>query len=503
MTKLTEGLNRQLIQLFDANVMKDEAQNTWFTGQDLAEDAELLKGQLMHLNLQTGAHVLINLENSVIYTVLEQALWEIGAIVHPISAGVPVAELQAKFNQENYAMLVTQDDLANQIVNYALFERINMSLKTKAELPIFINERLLNDRSSFDMNDVNENDLALVLQTSGTTGKPKRVGLTHAMLFNAANHNITAQKLTSKDTTMVVMPMFHINAQVISILSTRLSGGKLVIAPKFSASRFWNQISQNRVSWISVVPTIVSILLLNTEAGEQFDDLKNEIQLRFVRCASFALPENKLNAFQSRFGAPVIQGYWMTETAIVITLNPFDAPKVGSAGKAIGTEVAILVDDQLQGADTEQGEILVRGDHVIGDYLESRHGTFHQNWLKTGDIGYIDAEGYLFIEGRSKDMINRGGEKIAHVLSQIDSGKDVAVIGLPDDLYGEAVTAVVEKKASEQSEFTLTKMILDYAKKHLAKFEQPTRIFFVEKFPRNPTGKIKREELKKQLALTV
>ena len=143
-----------------------------------------------------------------------------------------------------------------------------------------------------------EDDLALILNTSGTTGKPKRVGLTHRMLLNAALHDAKSHALSPDDTAMVVMPMFHINAQVISVLATRLSGGKLVIAPKFSASGFWPTIETNHVTWVSVVPTIISILLMNQQALAAYH---SNIHLRFVRSSSFALPEDKLVAFQSHF----------------------------------------------------------------------------------------------------------------------------------------------------------------------------------------------------------
>lgn len=247
---------------------------------------------------------------------------------------------------------------------------------------------------------------------------------------------------------------------------------------------------------------------MNEQSISSYHELQHNIKLRFVRCASFALAEDRLEEFQHQFEAQIIQGYGMTETASVITLNPFDSPKPGSAGKPIGTEVAILVDGQIQGADTDIGEIIVKGDHVIEDYLESKRTAFHGEWLLTGDIGYLDAEGYLFIKGRSREMINHGGEKIAPVtventLSKLKFIDDIAVIGLPDELYGETVTAVVQSRTGDVNEFKETKAIIDYAKKHLAKFEQPTQVFYVDEFPRNPTGKIIRSELKQRLSMMV
>lgn len=194
----------------------------------------------------------------------------------------------------------------------------------------------------------------------------------------------------------------------------------------------------------------------------------------------------------------------MTETAGQNTLNPFDAPKVGSVGKAVGTQIAILVDDQVQTTNTQFGEIMLRGDHVITDYVDPHPASFRDGWLLTGDLGYLDQDGYLFIKGRSRDMINHGGEKVApaqveSVLSELDLVKDVAVVGLPNELYGEAVVAVIISKTPTVNEFAQTKAVVAFAKENLAAFERPTQVYFVTEFPRNQTGKVMRLELKRQL----
>jgi Acyl-CoA synthetases (AMP-forming)/AMP-acid ligases II len=298
--------------------------------------------------------------------------------------------------------------------------------------------------------------------------------------------------------------MFHINAQAVSILSTRLSGGKIVITPKFSASKFWQQVRDNQVTWVSVVPTIVNILLINQTANEQYQD---DIRLRFVRCSSFALPLDKLTAFQTRFHTQILEGYGMTETASQCTINPFEAPKVGSAGKAFKTDVAIMNDGQIVDQANQIGEIVVRGDHVISDYLDPHPDAFQDGWFLTGDLGYLDEDGYLFVKGRKKDIINHGGEKVApaqveNSLSQLNFVKEVSVIGTPDTLYGEAVTAVVISQGM-QSEDLERQKIMAHAQATLANYEQPTRIFFVQDYPRNATGKVVRLKLREQVMSTL
>jgi Acyl-CoA synthetases (AMP-forming)/AMP-acid ligases II len=349
-----------------------------------------------------------------------------------------------------------------------------------------------------------EDDLALIMNTSGTTGKPKRVGLTHRILLNGVKHDIESHKMTSEDTSLLVMPMFHINAQAVVILATRLSGGKLVIAEKFSASKFWNEVKENNVTWVSVVPTIVNILLINQKANENYSD---DIRLRFVRCSSFALPLDKLTAFQTRFHTRILEGYGMTETASQCTINPFDAPKVGSAGKPFETDLGIMIDDQITKRPQQIGEIVVRGDHVISDYLDPHPESFKNGWFLTGDLGYLDEDGYLFVKGRKKDIINHGGEKVApaqveNVLSQLNFVKEVSVIGTPDTLYGEAVTAVVISDGEQDEELERQK-IMAHAKATLANYEQPTRIFFVNDYPRNATGKVIRLKLRQQVMSTL
>lgn len=197
----------------------------------------------------------------------------------------------------------------------------------------------------------------------------------------------------------------------------------------------------------------------------------------------------------------------MTETASQCTINPFNAPKVGSAGKAFKTDVAIMNDGEIVKTNNQIGEIVVRGDHVINDYLDPHPEAFENGWFLTGDIGYLDEDGYLFVKGRKKDIINRGGEKVApaqveNSLSQLNFIKEVSVIGTPDTLYGEAVTAVVISQGL-QSEDLEQQKIIAHAKATLAKYEQPTRIFFVNDYPRNATGKVVRLKLREQVMSTL
>lgn len=501
MSKLTDLLSQNLINERDYPIVKSVAADTWYTGRDLEEDVAALRDQLNKLKIGAGDQILVALPNAPVHLALNQALWEIGAVVHPIAAATPLPELKAEWSLYHYQAVITLPDVGEKLAE-PLMPCSRLRLHTIAALAILTDASQLAYRINAPQKRAKEEDLALILNTSGTTGKPKRVGLTHRMLLNAAQHDAKSHALSADDIAMVVMPMFHINAQVISVLATRLSGGKLVIAPKFSASKFWPLIADNHVTWVSVVPTIISILLMNENALKAYHP---DIHLRFVRSSSFALPEDKLIAFQTYFHTQILEGYGMTETASQSTLNPINAPKIGSAGKPVGTELRLmLADGSLSQQPYVEGEIALRGDHVIHDYLEPHPESFKDDWFLTGDLGYLDEDGYLFVKGRRKEMINRGGEKVApakveNILNELDWVAQVAVIGLPDALYGEAVTAVVIRQNVTGDPMKAKAALIDYARQHLAAYECPTDVVFVKAFPVNATGKVLRPKLRKQL----
>lgn len=500
MSEITNQLNKQLRNNMNQEMIKDEKRNRWYQGFELADDVRMLREEFLDLHIGFGDVVLVCLPNTAAYPLITQALWEVGAVMHPVAATTPEKELQQELNEHDYVASI----VGQTLVDAALDDRV--AIVSALHLQTYSLLHIIRDRSlmGHDAKTPDEDDLALIMNTSGTTGKPKRVGLTHRILLNGVKHDIESHKMTSEDTSLLVMPMFHINAQAVVILATRLSGGKLVIAEKFSASKFWNQVKENNVTWVSVVPTIVNILLINQKANENYSD---DIRLRFVRCSSFALPLDKLTAFQTRFHTRILEGYGMTETASQCTINPFDAPKVGSAGKPFETDLGIMIDDQITKRPQQIGEIVVRGDHVISDYLDPHPESFKNGWFLTGDLGYLDEDGYLFVKGRKKDIINYGGEKVApaqveNVLSQLNFVKEVSVIGTPDTLYGEAVTAVVISNGEQDEELERQK-IMAHAKATLANYERPTRIFFVKDYPRNATGKVIRLKLRQQVMSTL
>jgi acyl-CoA synthetase (AMP-forming)/AMP-acid ligase II len=343
--------------------------------------------------------------------------------------------------------------------------------------------------------------IALLLQTSGTTGKPKWVPLTHANLL-ASIDNITATyKLSPADSTLLLMPLFHVHGLVAALLSTLFSGGRVILAPRFSASHFVEWTVAEKPTWYTAVPTIHRILLGHPE-------MQNipRGQFRFIRsCSSFLAPETKAQ-IEDLLGAPLLEAYGMTEAAHQIASNPLPPADrvVGSVGPATGVEVAILGPDGSILAAGEKGEVAIRGDNVMNGYLnnpEANANAFANGFLRTGDLGQIDTNGYLTLLGRLKEFINRGGEKISpaqidDVLLDFTGVAKAVAFGVPDTMYGETVHAAVVPKGP-----LTEKEILDHCLKKLPRFMVPVKIHIVSELPLGPSGKVSRITLPKTLGL--
>ncbi|WP_179395859.1 AMP-binding protein [Lacticaseibacillus absianus] len=504
MTALNQHLSHQLASELDHQFVKDLSLDRWFTGRELAQDIATLAAVWDTHAIGHRDQLLVCLPNAAAFWPINQAAWARGMAMHPLSPTTPISELLRDHNAHHYQTMILTPALAAQLTDPA-FTIVPLALHTAPALALVFDQRLLAGRTQADLSTPTEEDIALIMHTSGTTGQPKRVGLSQRIIFNAARHNAESNHVSRETVALITMPMFHINAQVMAMLAVRYAGGQLVIAPKFSASAFWPQVHDNHVTWTTVVPTMIMILLLNDKANAAYAQLAAGIHLDVVRCSSFSLPEDKLTSFQTRYHTHVLEGYGMTESSSQCTINPIDAPKIGSAGRAVGTEVAIRTDtgDFTQAPDVI-GEIAVRGDHVITQYMDPHPDAFVNGWFLTGDLGYFDADQYLFIKGRKKEIISRGGEKVSpaaveNVLSELDFIAQLAVIGLPDPLYGEEVTAVVVSRTPGIDEAAERQALLDYGRQHLAKFEQPTRVVFVTNFPRNATGKVLRPQLRDQV----
>src|SRR5437764_4551433 len=345
-------------------------------------------------------------------------------------------------------------------------------------------------------NEEQPEDIALILHTSGTTSQPKRVPLSHANLLTSAGNVANTYQLTAQDVSLCVMPLFHVHGLVASTLATFATGGTVVVPPKFNPLSFWSIVREQGATWYSAVPTIHQVLLSRAK-GKRPEGAE---QLHFIRSCSASLSPQLMADMEAAFGAPVLEAYGMTEAAHQMASNPLPPAvhKPGSVGT--GTNVGVAVMDEagnLLPAGT-QGEVVVRGPNVTRGYKnnpEANAASFTNGWFRTGDRGVLDADGYLTLIGRIKELINRGGEKISPlevdaVLLDHPAVAEVATFAAPDPKYGEEVHAAVVLKGDATVE-----ELQAHCGTRLANFKVPKVIHLTKELPRTATGKVQRRHV--------
>lgn len=345
----------------------------------------------------------------------------------------------------------------------------------------------------------NPGDTALLMYTSGTTGAPKGVLLSHRSLL-ANMRNISAEhRLTDDDRVLVSLPLYHINGLVVALLTPLWHGGSAVLTPRFSARTFWSEASHSGCTWINVVPTIVAYLL-NAE-GEQDCDIS---ALKFCRSASAALPADHHRAFEARFGIGVIETMGMTETAAPMFSNPYDETmrRLGSIGLPSGGEAKIVDLDGRECASNETGELVLRGEQLMSGYYkrpeETRNAFTTDGWLRTGDLGYRDEAGFFYINGRAKELIIKGGENIApreidEALLRHPGVLEAAAVGVPDAAYGQDIVAYIVPSGGAASLDVAE--LRAYCLRELGRYKTPREFRFTDALPRGPSGKVQRLKL--------
>ncbi|MEZ5666150.1 MAG: acyl--CoA ligase [Alphaproteobacteria bacterium] len=350
-------------------------------------------------------------------------------------------------------------------------------------------------------------DVALILHTSGTTSRPKIVPLSHANVAASARHIAATLALTPADRVLNIMPLFHIHGLIAAVSSSLHAGGSIWASPGFNALKVFGWLDEARATWVTAVPTMYQAIL--GRAGRNAEAIARN-PLRFLRSSSASLPPQVMQALEETFGCPVIEAYGMTEATHQMASNPLPpAPrKPGTVGIAAGPEIAILDETGNRVAQGGTGEICIKGPNVTAGYEnnpEANASGFTNGWFRTGDQGVLDAEGYLSITGRLKEMINRGGEKIAprevdEVLMDHPAVAQAVTFAVPHDKLGEEVAAAVVLKA-DAADAPDAQALRAFVAQRLADFKVPRTVLIVDEIPKGPTGKLQRIGLAKVLGL--
>ena len=464
------------------------------TYADLREQVARTADRLAQLGLDRGDRIALVLPNSAETIVLFLAAATVGT----------AAPLNHAYKEDEFRFYL--DDIAATalVVGPRHGEAARHALPSGARLiEASFDERgriLLETASHTDTSRAStsptDDDVALVLHTSGTTSRPKLVPLKQRNLFASAENIAGTYNLTPDDIALCVMPLFHIHGLMASTMATFRSGGTVVVPPGFDAMTFWPAARDHGATWYSAVPTIHQMLLMR-HRGERPAGAE---KLRFIRSSSSALAPETMRQLESKFGAPALEAYGMTEASHQMASNPLPPRerRAGTVGVETGVKISVMDADGHLLAVGARGEVVIQGPSVTGGYAnnaEANAQSFTDGWFRTGDQGFIDPEGYLSLIGRLKEMINRGGEKIApreidEVLLQHPAVSEAVAFGSPHPAWGEEVVAAVVLKGE-----TTEKELIAFARKRLADYKVPKKLFIVEQIPRTATGKIQRRNV--------
>ena len=468
--------------------------------QDFRDEVEKIAGLLAGYGVNKGSAVSIVLENSLDFMVDFLAVTRAGAIAAPLNPAYTVDEFKF-FMEDADAKLVIVSAGATAAIEAANSLSIPFLISSvNSDGKVALSHEDNNLSKSINPENPSPDDIALFLHTSGTTSRPKGVPLTHSNLMTSLNNIVKTYALTENDTALVVMPLFHVHGLIGVALSSLNSAGTIVIPPRFSASNFWQNQALTNATWYSAVPTIHQILLMRSD-----DDNAPTKSFRFIRSCSASLAPSVFTDLESRFGAPVLEAYGMTEASHQMSSNllPPGSRAPGTVGIGTGVEISIMNEQGTLLNVGEKGEVVIKGKNVTHGYHnnpEANAEAFTNGWFRTGDQGVLSDESVLTLTGRLKELINRGGEKISPL--EVDAAlikhpaiAEAVCFGVEDVKYGEIVqAAVVLSGESSESELRA------FCSEQLADFKVPDRIYIVQELPRTATGKIQRRHVSAKFA---
>ncbi|WP_030618006.1 class I adenylate-forming enzyme family protein [Streptomyces fulvoviolaceus] len=453
------------------------------TNTQLLSRVRMAARQLQDHGIGPGDVVALKLTNRVEFVVLLFAAWRLGATITPVNPSMTDVEVVRQLKDSGARLLVVEDDgavVAPGIAVLGVGELYEGGVEPD-QAPL-----------------LNPATLALLIYTSGTTGVPKGVMLDHANIDAMVEMGRQALEVGPADRCLLILPLFHVNGIVVSVLLPLLVGASVVIAGRFDPRTFFDLVEQERPSFFSAVPTIYSMLAALPDHVRP-----DTSSLRFGVCGAAPASAELLTRFEARYGFPLVEGYGQSEGTCGSTINPVAGPRrAGTVGLPFpGQEIRILDTDGTEMAPGMDGEVVVRGPNVMRGYLGRPDETARvivDGWLHTGDVGHLDSEGYLTLVGRSKDMIIRGGEniypkEIEDVLAGDPSVLEAAVIGVPDEKWGEVVVAYVQPRPGATVDPSALKAL---CARSLTGYKRPTAFFVVEAIAKNAVGKIDKTSLR-------
>ena len=481
-----------------------EADGRQFTYTQFRDAVNRTASMLLAHQIGKGDVVSLLMPNSAEYIIAYFACWKLGLLAGPVNSLLKEHEIEFVMNNSEAKAILVNSEFRERIENIRAHLPHLRSVITFDDEVEATRGRYAGLRPASTLEACAPDDDAIIIYTSGTTGRPKGCLLTHGNLIANARQIREWLHFTERDRLLTIMPLFHMNAVSVTTMSALYAGGSTVISPKFSASKFWNIISDYQITSFGSVATMLA-MLLNTYPGGVPAGLQTN-QLRFAMCGSAPVPAEVMKKFEATFNCPVVEGYGLSESTCRSTFNPPDERRrPGSCGQPIGNEMKVVNDDDNEVADGELGEIVLRGENILKGYFKDEEATrraFRGGWFHTGDIGYRDKDGFFYIVDRKSDMIIRGGEniyprEIDEVLYQHPAVAAAATIGISDQLYGEEVTAfIVLKVATSVTEEEL----IEFCRAQVADYKCPKTIHFVREIPKGPTGKLLKRELTAQFA---
>lgn len=463
--------------------------------QTLEEKSDRFANSIQKLGIEKGDRVAMILPNSFEAVLAFFGILKTGAIVVPLNPKYTLTEFEQFISDSETKMVICLDEMA------PLFNQLKETTKIQKVISIQEIQKLLNEYSpEYEKVSIYPaKDLAVLQYTAGTTGRPKGVMITHRNMIATVEQLQEAIRLGPEDRQLLLVPPFHVAGIVDCVGITVYTHGRIIIMPKFDPLTALQMISKYRITWIFAVPAMLQAFL---RVIQQTGNTWGMESLKLCATGTAKCPLSILKAF-SQIGIQIVEGYGLTETTGVCFAN-FNPNKLGSVGTPFKeVEVKIVDPDGKELPRGEKGEILIKGPNIALGYWklpEETKRTFKNGWLHSGDVGYLDEDGYLYIFDRIKDIINVRGEKVSsieveEVLQSHPAVAEAAVVGIPHSYWGEEIVAFVVLK--EQSEPTL---LQKYCQKLLADYKVPKRIIPVSHLPRSSIGKVSKRELKKQIA---